>query len=61
MKGINKDGKDIPKTNHKLIIKNPVDDSLDIASAFHNPNKIIAKFGLLFNYIMEGKDIFLPA
>ena len=64
--GIDKDGKDyilndLPKVCHIFVINNPVDNKHNIASGFHNPDRIIAEFGLLFNYIMEGKDIFLPA
>ena len=64
--GIDKDGKDyplnyIPKVYHIFVINNPADNKHNIASGFHNPDRIIAEFGLLFNYIMEGKDIFLPA
>ena len=64
--GIDKDGKDyilndLPKVCHIFVINNPVDNKYNIASGFHNPDRIIADFGLLFNYIMEGKDIFLPS
>ena len=64
--GIDKDGKDyilndLPKVCHIFVINNPVDNKHNIASGFHNPDRIIADFGLLFNYIMEGKDIFLPS
>jgi len=64
--GIDKDGKDYTLTplqiiKKKFVINNPVDNSKNVASRFRRPNKIIAEFGLLFNYIMEGKDIFLPA
>ena len=65
--GIDKDGNDYPlnsqekgKGNPRFVIKNPVDNKNNVASGFHEPNKIIEKFSLLFNHIKEGKDILLP-
>ena len=65
--GIDKDGNDYPlndqekgKEKPMFVIKNPVDNENNIASGFHEPNKIIEKFSLLFNHIKEGKDILLP-
>ena len=63
--GIDKDGKDYDlgepeKSENRIIIKSPADNSYNIAKVCRQTDYIIEKFNLLYTHINKGKDIFLP-